>query len=88
VRTFRGQSPALSALLDKIGAQERETALERTAVPTISLNVIYRKVADQPFMGTVETSTSVGVLSNSVMGRYGKRKKLLRFWPFKRRKRQ
>lgn len=69
-RQYQTYFPSLTARLDKIGKIERETIQDATGVPTISIALVYRKNLDVPFMGTVETSTSVGTVPNDVLGTY------------------
>jgi hypothetical protein len=71
VRQYQKVFPSLARRLELIGHDERETALDNTEIPSISISVIYRKVQDVPFMGTVETSTSVGAVPLGVLGTYG-----------------
>lgn len=70
VRSYRSVFPALGQRLDRIGTAAREKALAATPIPTISINVVYRKVHDAPFTGPAETSTSVGEIPSSVVGAY------------------
>jgi hypothetical protein len=70
-RQYQSYFPALTRRLEQIGTNPRDTAMDQVQVPAISLSIIYRKVKDLPFMGTVETSTSVGKLPEAVMGAYG-----------------
>ena len=39
-------------------------------LPDISLTVIYKKIKDRPFVGALDTSTSVGAVPSSVTSRY------------------
>lgn len=73
-RQYQSIFPAVSKRLDLIGTAERETRIDRTPIPTISISLIYRKKVDIPFMGTVETSTSVGGLATRLLRRYGSRR--------------
>jgi len=70
LRSYRSVFPKLGERLSRIGTEPQETALSATQVPTISINVVYKKAKDAPFMGTVETSTSVGQIPRAVGGRY------------------
>lgn len=70
VRSYRAVFPALAQRLDHIGSAPRERTLAATPIPTISINVVYRKVHDAPFTGPAETSTSVGEIPSSVVGAY------------------
>lgn len=56
--------------LGKIGNEDREIRLNELQIPVISTNVILRKKVEAPFIGMVQTSTSVGELSSSVLNRY------------------
>ncbi|MGY3605919.1 MULTISPECIES: hypothetical protein [unclassified Bradyrhizobium] len=69
-RQYQTYFPVLTQRLENIGKVERETVQDRTAVPTIAIGIIYRKNQDVPFMGTVETSTSVGQLPTDLMSSY------------------
>jgi hypothetical protein len=69
-RQYQTYFPVLTKRLDMIGKVERETVLDQTKVPTISICLVYRKNLDVPFMGTVETSTSVGEVPSNVLGGY------------------
>jgi len=71
LRSYQSVFPKLGERLAQIGVQPQETALAAAPVPTISINVIYRKTGNTPFMGTVETSTSVGQIPRAVSGNYG-----------------
>lgn len=72
-RQYQSYFPALTKRLEAIGISPRETTQDRTSIPVISLAILYRKVRDIPFMGTVETSTSVGQVPGDVLVEYGKR---------------
>ena len=70
LRSYQSVFPRLGDRLSRIGQDPRETLLAGTPVPTISINVVYRKERDAPFMGTVETSTSVGHIPRAVSASY------------------
>lgn len=72
-RQYQTYFPALTKRLEKIGTEERETVLDKVQVPVISLMIVYRKHKDVPFMGTVETSTSVGSVPENVLGTYSEK---------------
>jgi len=63
VKSYRNSFPALEQALSTVNGDPHAQALAATGVPNIAINIIYRKVKDAPFMGAVETSTSVGTLS-------------------------
>ena len=69
-RQYQTYFPALTKRLEKIGVDPRETAIDKIEIPTTAINIIYRKTKETPFMGTVETSTSVGHLPTDVMQSY------------------
>ncbi len=69
-RQYQTYFPVLTKRLEKIGQVERESLLDRTNIPTISIALVYRKVKNVPFMGTVETSTSVGALPSDLLSAY------------------
>jgi hypothetical protein len=69
-RQYKNYFPALEERLNRIGREPRETMLDRLGIPTISINVLYRKQRELPFMGTVETSTSVGAVPSDILTTY------------------
>jgi hypothetical protein len=69
-RQYQTYFPVLTKRLEKIGQAERESVLDKIGIPTISIALVYRKVKDVPFMGTVETSTSVGALPSDLLSTY------------------
>ena len=69
-RQYQTYFPALTKRLDMIGRVERETVLNGTKIPTISIGLVFRKKNSDPFMGTVETSTSVGSVPSDVLVSY------------------
>ncbi|QCI63175.1 class I SAM-dependent methyltransferase [Phreatobacter stygius] len=71
-RQYQSYFPALTKRLELIGQVERETVLDRTGIPVIALQIVYRKQKNVPFMGTVETSTSVGSVPAEVLGSYNR----------------
>jgi hypothetical protein len=72
-RQYQTYFPALTKRLEMIGQAERETVLDQTGIPAVSIALIYRKLKDVAFMGAVETSTSVGALPADVLGTYSTR---------------
>ncbi len=72
-RQYQSYFPSLTQRLGRIGTADRETTLDRTPVPTISISLIFRKTREAPFMGMVETSTSVGTLGADLLSSYGHR---------------
>lgn len=69
-RQYQTYFPVLTKRLDMIGKSARETMQDKLNIPVIALCIVYRKNVDTPFMGTVETSTSVGGVPADVMGSY------------------
>ena len=69
-RQYQSYFPVLTKRLEMIGKVERETILDQTKVPVISICLVYKKVRDVGFMGTVETSTSVGNVPTDVLRTY------------------
>jgi hypothetical protein len=69
-RQYQTYFPVLTKRLENIGQAERESVQDQTNIPTISIALVYRKVKDVPFMGTVETSTSVGALPSDLLSAY------------------
>jgi hypothetical protein len=74
-RQYQSYFPSLTKRLDLIGKAERETKLNEVGVPMIALCIVYRKVNEVGFMGTVETSTSVGNVPAEVLTVYGQERK-------------
>ncbi|MGL4975412.1 MAG: hypothetical protein ACRC56_08955, partial [Bosea sp. (in: a-proteobacteria)] len=70
VKSYQGVFPALGKLLAKIGTENRETLLEGLKIPTISINVLYRKTRNAAFIGAIEMSTSVGTVPDRVKADY------------------
>lgn len=62
--------PALTGAVDAMKAQEIGNYLTGMQLRDISLQVIFRKVRDRPFAGALETTTSVGTVSDMVKGLY------------------
>lgn len=69
-RQYQTYFPVLTKRLEMIGHEDRETLLDQTGIPTIGICLVYRKDKDVPFMGTVETSTSVGTIPTDLRGSY------------------
>jgi hypothetical protein len=69
-RQYQSYFPVLTDRLALIGKSERETKQDETKVPVIALQIVYCKHLDVPFMGTVETSTSVGAVPTEVTDSY------------------
>jgi hypothetical protein len=69
-RQYQTYFPVLTKRLDQIGQTERESILDQAKIPVISIALVYRKDKDIPFMGTVETSTSVGEVPTTVTEGY------------------
>lgn len=69
-RQYQSYFPSLTKRLDRIATDERESHQNALEIPVISINIVMRKTKRQPFMGTVETSTSVGALSSDVIESY------------------
>jgi SAM-dependent methyltransferase len=74
VTSYQGLFPALARLLAKIGTETRETALAEAKIPTVSINVLFRKTKDAPFIGAIEMSTSVGTVPDHVKADYSSSK--------------
>jgi hypothetical protein len=72
LRSYQSIFPKLRERLGRIETDAREATMAAIQVPTISINVVYRKLRNAPFMGTVETSTSVGLIPTDVSGQYEK----------------
>ena len=72
-RQYQTVFPALTKRLEKIGETKRETFLDGMGIPMISIGIVFRKEENNPFMGAVETSTSVGSISLGIITKYAKR---------------
>lgn len=57
--------------LKRASMTEEERSLREVSIPDIGINVVYRKVKDKPFLGALETSTSVGAIPLNVTAAYG-----------------
>ena len=73
-RQYQSYFPVLTKRLALIGTADRETKQDQTEVPVIALQIVYRKNKNVPFMGTVETSTSVGAVPTEVTDSYLKKR--------------
>lgn len=62
--------PALGKALKSIANTDQGRVLRDLRIPDIGINVVYRKVKDRPFLGALESSTSVGVIPNEVTSPY------------------
>lgn len=71
-RQYQTYFPSLTERLNKIGVEERETRLNKLMIPTISLNIVFCKKNNNPFMGMVETSTSVGNVPTDILSSYSR----------------
>ena len=72
VKSYRNTFPALERALSIVNRDPHAQALAAMDVPNIAINIIYRKVKDAPFMGAIETSTSVGTLWKHGLSAYEK----------------
>jgi hypothetical protein len=79
-RQYQTYFPSLTQRLDKIGKVDRETMLDNLKIPIISIGLVFRKVKDMPFMGMVETSTSVGNVPTEVTDSYVNKAKKAKKW--------
>lgn len=70
-RQYQSYFPVLTERLAKIGKEDRETRLDNVKIPTISIYIIFCKTQDVRFMGTLETSTSVGEFTGDLRNAYG-----------------
>lgn len=69
-RQYQTYFPVLTKRLEMISSEERESKQDQLKIPTVSICLVYRKNVDVPFMGTVETSTSVGNVPADVLAGY------------------
>lgn len=49
----------------------RPQSVENVSLPDVGINAIYRKTSDHPFRASIERSTSVGTVPDSVLKAYG-----------------
>jgi len=70
LRSYSGYFPVLKVALEQFAGTEQGRALHDLRIPDIGINVVYRKVKDKPFWGALESSTSVGVISEEVAAAY------------------
>ena len=73
LRSYSLHFPALEMALKGIAETEQGRVLRDLRIPDIGINVVYRKVKDKPFLGALETSTSVGAIPQEVTAAYGNR---------------
>jgi SAM-dependent methyltransferase len=71
VNDYRKIYPALDRLLTGTAGSERDARVAATLIPEMSINVLYRKMRDTRFLGTLETSTSVGRIEAGTLDTYG-----------------
>jgi hypothetical protein len=71
IHDYRKLYPALDRLLTGAAGNARDTRVEQTMIPDMSINVLYRKTRDARFLGTLETSTSVGRIASTTLDTYG-----------------
>lgn len=72
-RQYTTYFPALNDRLARIGKEPSETAIDALEIPTVAIGLLMRRRTGDPFMGTVETSTSVGNVPKSVLSSYMKK---------------
>jgi hypothetical protein len=70
VRSYRSMFPALERRLSHIDTIARDKMLAATPIPTMSINVVFRKLHDVPFTAPIERTTSVGMIPFSVIRAY------------------
>ncbi len=70
VEAYRHLYPALDALLARSKTNERDVAIARTRVPDMSINVLFKRTSGAPFLGVLETSTSVGRIAPATFAPY------------------
>ncbi|MBP5855638.1 hypothetical protein KAJ83_01350 [Marivibrio halodurans] len=72
-RQYQTYFPVLTERLAKIGTTDRETKQDSVKVPTISISLVFQKTQDVRFMGTLETSTSVGEFTGDLRDAYSEK---------------
>lgn len=60
LRAYQTYFPSVGRYLDRTPEEEWSSAAADVDIPNFSIYVVYRKVNDAPFLGTLETSTSWG----------------------------
>ncbi len=70
LRSYSLHFPALEMALKRIPETEQGRVLRDLRIPDIGINVVYRKVKDKPFLGALESSTSVGAIPQEVLSAY------------------
>ena len=63
--------PVLGKAVKEFAATAEGRALRDVNIPDIGINVVCRKRRDAPFMGALESSTSVGLIPRAVTAAYG-----------------
>jgi SAM-dependent methyltransferase len=70
VKSYRHIYPALDDLLVRADLGEKEATVGQVLVPDISINLLYRRKSNAPFVGALEMSTSVGPIDQSTLDAY------------------
>ena len=70
VRDYQTYFPSLANTLVERDSTESGRSIAALQIPDVSIFIVYRKVKDQPFMGALEQSTSVGAVPSTVTGQY------------------
>jgi hypothetical protein len=69
-RAYQEVFPALKRRLETLDQDEEARAIAARRLPVLGINVVCRKTAGLPFLGTVETSTSFGEIPEEVFAGY------------------
>ncbi len=70
LQSYSRYFPALERAVKDIAETEQGRVLRDLRIPDIGINAVFRKVKDRPFLGALETSTSVGVIPDEVTSLY------------------
>ena len=65
---YAGAFPAVADFL--ANPKGRPQLVENVALPDVGINAVYRKTSDRPFRASIERTTSVGAVPDSVMKAY------------------
>lgn len=70
LRNYKSYFPVLEETLARIENDEMYSSLNEFQIPDVAIYIVYRKVKDIPYRGTLESSTSVGKIGKHILSRY------------------
>lgn len=73
VKEYTSHFPALRSARFGDAADGAALFDRHLRIPNIALTIIYRKLADKPFVGALECQTSVGAIPDEIKAAYGQR---------------